>query len=143
MKIELAKEHLIECRGKAGITKQEAARRMDMSQPAYLRYESGERTPSLHIIRTMADVLQTSVEYLTGETDDPSPTSFTVRNNSEPELFNIILEYRSASRDTQIRLLEYARRITCEKNETFFHSESEVSSNYAFPSKKDRSDESQ
>ena len=115
-----------------------SVRRMDMSQPAYLRYESGERTPSLHIIRTMADVLQTSVEYLTGETDDPSPTSYTVRNNSEPELFNIILEYRSASRDTQIRLLEYARKITHEKNETFFQSESEISSSYPFPPDKNK-----
>ena len=138
MKIKLVKERLIECRGKAGITKQEAARRMDMSQPAYLRYESGERTPSLHIIRTMADVLQTSVEYLTGETDDPSPTSFTVRNNSEPDLFNIILEYKSASRDTQIRLLEYARKITHEKNETFFQSESEINNGYPFPPDKNK-----
>ena len=40
-----------------GITKQEAAKRMNMSQPAYLRYESGTRTPSIHVINSMANVL--------------------------------------------------------------------------------------
>ena len=39
--ITLNCERLIQCRKKMGITKQEAAKRMNMSQPAYLRYESG------------------------------------------------------------------------------------------------------
>ena len=69
----LDRKRLINCREKLGITKQEAARRMQMSQPAYLRYESGERTPSIHVIQVMADVLNTSVSYLTGQTDNPNP----------------------------------------------------------------------
>lgn len=108
MSEKLIKERLIGCREKLGITKQEAARRMNMSQPAYLRYESGQRTPSIHVIHTMADVLQTSAEYLTGKTDDPSPTSYTVRSDAEPELFDLIVEYRNASDEVQKRLLEYA-----------------------------------
>ena len=97
MSEKLVKERLINCREKLCVTKQEAARRMNMSQPAYLRYESGERSPSIHVIRTMADILQTSAEYLTGQTGDPSPTSYTVRSNTEPELFDLIIEYRNAS----------------------------------------------
>ena len=62
----------------------------------------------------MADILQTSVEYLTGQTDDPSPTSYTVRSNTEPELFDLIIEYRNASDEAQRRLLAYAKRITRE-----------------------------
>ena len=49
----LDRKRLIKCREKLGITKQEAAKRMQMSQPAYLRYESGERTPSIHVIQVM------------------------------------------------------------------------------------------
>ena len=62
-----------ECRKKLGITKQQAAIRMQLSQPAYLRYESGERTPSIHVIYYMAHILGTSADYLTGKTDDPAP----------------------------------------------------------------------
>ena len=38
----LDRNRLIACREKLGITKQEAAKRMQLSQPAYLRYESGD-----------------------------------------------------------------------------------------------------
>lgn len=62
--IQLIRLRLIRCREQLSITKQEAAKRMQLSQPAYLRYESGTRTPSIHTIQTMADVLDTSVEYL-------------------------------------------------------------------------------
>ena len=36
--ITLNRERLIECRKKLGITKQQAAIRMQLSQPAYIRY---------------------------------------------------------------------------------------------------------
>ena len=49
-------KRLIECREKNGITKMEAAKRMQLSQPAYLRYESGERTPSIQAINVIANV---------------------------------------------------------------------------------------
>ncbi|MGN0385319.1 MAG: helix-turn-helix domain-containing protein [Lachnospiraceae bacterium] len=41
----LYRNRLIACREKLGITKQEAAKRMHLSQLAYLRYESGEHSP--------------------------------------------------------------------------------------------------
>ena len=53
----LDKERLKECRLKLGITKQEAAKRIQISQPAYLRYEAGSRNPSIQIISKMAEVL--------------------------------------------------------------------------------------
>ena len=46
----LDKERLKECRLKLGITKQEAAKRVQISQPAYLRYEAGSRNPSIQTI---------------------------------------------------------------------------------------------
>lgn len=111
----LDRKRLIECRKKLGITKQEAARRMQMSQPAYLRYESGERTPSIHIIHVMADVLATSVAYLTGQTDNPNPDSYVVKLDTEPELFQLIEKYRDSDINTQNRLLTYLRKINNQK----------------------------
>ncbi len=100
-------ERLTECRQRLGITKQEAAKRMQMSQPAYLRYESGERTPSIHVIYYMASVLGTSAEYLTGKTDDPSPTCYWINEDTEPELFTFIENYHRADEGMKKRLSAY------------------------------------
>lgn len=104
-------ERLAECRKNLGITKQQAAKLMQMSQPAYLRYESGKRTPSIHVIYFMANILNTSVEYLTGQTDDPKPTCYWVSMNTEPEIFTLIETYRYSNEDMKKRLLAYASEI--------------------------------
>lgn len=115
----LDRKRLINCREKLGITKQEAARRMQMSQPAYLRYESGERTPSIHVIQVMADVLATSVAYLTGQTDNPNPNSYLIKSDTEPELFELIEKCRNTDIKTKNRLLAYLHEITNLKDDTW------------------------
>ena len=112
----LNRERLIYCREKLGITKQEAAKRMQMSQPAYLRYESGERNPSIHVIQVMADVLATSVAYLTGQTDNPNPDSYLIKLDTEPELFHLVEKFKNSDIDMRNRLLSYLQKYT-EKNE--------------------------
>lgn len=108
-------KRLIYCREQLGITKQEVARRMQISQPAYLRYESGERTPSIHIISVMADVLGTSIAYLTGKTDNPNPDSYLIKLDTEPDLFRIIDEYKNSDIEMRNRLLAYLQKYTDEK----------------------------
>lgn len=108
----LKRERLINCRKQLGITKQEAAKRMQLSQPAYLRYESGERKPSIHVIEFMAHILGTSVNYLIGETDNPSPDSYLVKIESEPELFDLITVYANSDSNTRNRLLSYFHKLT-------------------------------
>ena len=104
-------ERLTQCRKKLGITKQEAAKRMKMSQPAYLRYESGERTPSIHVIYFMANVLGTSAEYLTGKTDDPTPIGYWVSEEQEPELYTLVETYKTSDKEMQQRLQAYISRL--------------------------------
>lgn len=106
-KNNLSKQRLILCREKLNITKQEAAKRMQMSQPAYLRYESGDRIPSIHTIQAMANVLGTSVEYLTEKTENDLPTSYLIEENSSAELFYMVEVYTKSSREDQLRLFEY------------------------------------
>lgn len=105
-------QRLINCRKQLGITKQEAAKRMQMSQPAYLRYESGERKPSIHVIQFMAHILGTSVNYLIGKTDNPNPDSYLVKIENEPELFDLITTYVNSDANTQNRLLAYFHKLT-------------------------------
>lgn len=111
----LNRERLIYCREKLGITKQEAAKRMQMSQPAYLRYESGERNPSIHVIQVMADVLVTSTAYLTGKTDNPNPDSYLIKLDTEPELFHLVEKYKNSDIDMRNRLLSYLQKYTGKK----------------------------
>ena len=108
----LNRERLIECRKKLGITKQEAAIRMQLSQPAYLRYESGERTPSIHVIYYMAHILGTSADYLTGRTDNPAPNCHYIFEEEKPELFSLIEKLKNCDSDTHERLLAYYSKLS-------------------------------
>lgn len=102
-------DRLINSREKLGISKQEAAKRMNMSQPAYLRYESGQRIPSIQVIYHMADVLGTSAEYLLGYTDNPNRTRYVVDAETNFELFEIVKYYDNADETTRRRLIAYIK----------------------------------
>ena len=109
--ITLDRQRLAECRMKLGITKQEAAKRMEMSQPAYLRYESGERTPSIQVVYLMADVLGTSADYLLGKTDSPLPNSYVVKAGKDPELFCFVEKYLHADEEMKKRINAYMQKL--------------------------------
>ena len=110
-KMELIINRLIESREKNNISKREAAKLIGVSQPAYLRYESGERAPSIQVIKEMAKVFHTSVEYLTGEVDDSAPTVIEINKDSNELLFNL-MECCDSMNDQQAqRLLAYARKL--------------------------------
>ena len=111
----LNRERLMACRKKLGITKQQAAIRMQLSQPAYLRYESGERTPSIHVIYYMAHILGTSADYLTGKTDDPTPDCHYIYEAEKPELFSLIDKMKHCDSETQKRLMAYFQIISEQK----------------------------
>ena len=115
-KIVLDKQRLILSREKLSITKQEAAKRMQLSQPAYLRYESGDRLPSIHTIQTMATVLGTSVEYLTGESEHDLPSAYFIAEHLDPELFYLVETYKTSKREDQKRLYEYFKEFGDKKS---------------------------
>jgi transcriptional regulator with XRE-family HTH domain len=115
MNITLNIPRLIECREKMGISKMEAAKRMQLSQPAYLRYESGARTPSLQTLSVIANVLNTSVEYLTEQSDDPEPVSYTISKADEPELFEIISMCKNSNDKVLKRMMAYAEKLSSGK----------------------------
>lgn len=107
MKPVLDEKRLAERRKLLGINKLEASRRMHLTQSGYVRYESGERKPTYDIIMAMALVLGTSVDYLTNETDDPSPDLFLLSKAEDKELFALVERARSLPEDERARLLAY------------------------------------
>lgn len=103
---------LIECRKKLGITKQEAAKRVQVSQPAYLRYEAGTRNPSIQVITKMAEVFSTSTDYLVGKIDEPKIDRIVIEYNDKPLLFELADTCKSFD-DTRLdRVIVYAKSLS-------------------------------
>lgn len=107
----LNKERLKECRLKLGITKQEAAKRIQISQPAYLRYEAGSRNPSIQVISKMAEIFSTSTDYLIGKSDEASSDKLIIEKNVSPSLFNLAEACQSLDEKQLARLEAYAKAI--------------------------------
>lgn len=68
----------------------EAAKRISISQPAYLRYEAGKRTPSIQVIKEMANVFHTSVDYLLRNSKSFETDFYIVNKSEHPELFALV-----------------------------------------------------
>jgi phage repressor protein C with HTH and peptisase S24 domain len=70
----LIPERLTERRNAAGISQSELARRVGIGQSSASRLEAGGTRNPRQIVQ-IARILGTTPEYLTGETDDPAPTT--------------------------------------------------------------------
>ncbi len=55
------------------LTQRQVAERLGMSQPQYFRYEQGYRDVPTEILLALAELYQTSTDYILGRTDDPRP----------------------------------------------------------------------
>ena len=107
MDYQLNVNRLRNCREAAGLSKRETAKRVGVSQPAYLRYEDGSRTPSIQVITAIARVLNTSVDYLTGKTNELSPDFIYTDKNTSPTLFSIIESCKDFDEDKLTLLKKY------------------------------------
>ena len=111
MSVPLNAERLIECREKNGLNKLEAARKMGLSQSGYVRYESGERKPTIQVVEAMAQALKTSADYLLGRTDDPEPDHITIYKADEPILFELTKDLTQMKTDQQRRVMVYLEKM--------------------------------
>ena len=109
--MDLYIKRLKECREKLGISKQEAAKRIGISQPAYLRYESGDRKPSLQMTKEIAKILNTSVDYLIGESDDNKPILIEINKEDNNELFHIVELCSNMDESQQKRIISYIKKL--------------------------------
>ena len=103
-RITAAREHL-------GISKAEASRRLNLSKIGYCRYEYGERTPSLQTLEVIAQCFGTSVDYLTGKTDEIAPDKIVIDRNTNPEFFSLVNSLSGFSVEQLKRISIYASSI--------------------------------
>lgn len=55
------------------IAQKELAKFLNMSQTGYSKYETGEHDIPTQVLIKLADFYQTSIDYILGRTDDPTP----------------------------------------------------------------------
>ena len=110
MKPTLNIERLKKAREQKGWSKNVAAQEMGLLQSAYLRYENGDVSPSYSVMKIMAQTLCISVDYLTGRTDDSTPSEYLV-STRDSRLGYIIKTYQSGSEDCKERLYKYAKKL--------------------------------
>lgn len=64
-------ERLKSLRKKAGLTQKQIAEKLQVGQNSYSNWEKGKRTPIQPTIEKLAEILNTSTDYLLGKTDIP------------------------------------------------------------------------
>lgn len=79
-------KRLKEARHMKGITTISLAKLLSVGNNTVSRWESGTREPDLETIGKIADILNTSVAYLMGETDDLTPPQASRVGTPGPEL---------------------------------------------------------
>ena len=90
MKGKLVPERLKAAREAKGLSLPEAAKAIGIDKAALWRYEHGEMGASDTAIRILAMYLGTSVDYLTGVTDNPAPVVLPVDVQSYQNIGKLI-----------------------------------------------------
>lgn len=111
MSAQLIPERLKSARENKGITMAEASRRLNLSKIGYCRYEYGDRIPSPQTVEVIAQCFHTSVDYLTGKSDNPSPTQIIIDKEKNPELFTLVNLCQSNNLEFISRLLAYCEKM--------------------------------
>ena len=108
---KLVPERLKSAREMLNLSKAEAARKIGLTAASYVRYESGDRSPSPQVLQSIAEKLETSVSFLSGETDDISPDVISISKAEAPLLFELINAAQGADDTALKRLLSYYHQL--------------------------------
>lgn len=68
---KIFRERLRILRNKKGVTQQQVADGLGITETGYRNYEQGRRTPHFDILPAIADFFNVSADYLLGRTDNP------------------------------------------------------------------------
>lgn len=112
MKNQILSDRLKIARENIGITKAEAARRLNLSKIGYCRYEYGERTPSMQTLEVIARCFNTSVDYLLGESDNAESDQIVICKSENPVLFELVKLCQEQNQEQLNRLLAYSKKAT-------------------------------
>lgn len=71
-----------ELREKKGISQQALADVLDVTQQSIYKYENGLSEPSISTLKDIANYFETTIDYITEFTNNPSPKLFLIEANN-------------------------------------------------------------
>ncbi|MBR6384135.1 MAG: helix-turn-helix transcriptional regulator [Lachnospiraceae bacterium] len=101
-------KRLIKIRENMGISKAEAARKLNMSAMGYGRYENGDRTPSYQTVCFISQTFNTTPDFLYGITDNNNPTQIIISFSDDPDLYELVCLCKE-NRNFANRILKYIK----------------------------------
>ena len=93
-------------RENAHMSQRTAADRMHYDKQTIYRYEYDNPSPAWPIVKMLALIYGTSVDYLTGKSDDPSPDEMLVPVNEQKKYDALFQQLSEEDRDLVISLME-------------------------------------
>jgi transcriptional regulator with XRE-family HTH domain len=110
-------ERIKKLRKEKKLTQQELGEKVNVTKVSISGYENGNRTPDTETLQKLADVLETSTDYLLGRTDEPS----LVKDEKAP--YNTGTENNSYEEQPEIHLTPDELKILREikKHPVLFH----------------------
>lgn len=109
--MKLLKERLVERRKKIRLTKKAVATKAGVSPQAYAYLEAGERDASYPVALLVSLALQTSLSYLAGGTDDPSPDLLLFKAKEADDIVSLIEDYRRLPPDSKKLVRDMIRKL--------------------------------
>ena len=96
----------------ANVSPNALASELYVSHSTVSGYRNGKRTPDLEKLSSIAQILNTSVDYLVGNTDFPYPAEYPDTNKLSFEERQLISAYRSLPREKKTAIIDlvYAMR---------------------------------
>ncbi|TCZ70975.1 XRE family transcriptional regulator [Paenibacillus albiflavus] len=94
-------------RTKAKFTQLDIAKKLDMGSSNFGHIENDRVTPSSTVLQKIADLLNTTTDYLLGRTDDPEVTPSMEPKLDDPELNLFFKDFANAPRERQEEMLRF------------------------------------
>lgn len=82
-------ERLKELREKNGLLQKEVAEKLGVGRTTYCQYETGNREPDLATLIKLADLFDTSIDYIAGRTDDPNMASDVIVSTADGKITSL------------------------------------------------------
>ena len=113
---ELLKKRIVEARQKKGINQAQLAAQAGVTPAAISQIENGLRVPSIPVFQKIANVLEVSMDYLTGKTDQVEIED--LLQQEEPRaFFRKFQALDSEDRNTILKHIEFLDATAKEKKE--------------------------
>jgi transcriptional regulator with XRE-family HTH domain len=100
-------ERIKQLRTKAKLTQLDMSKKLNMGSSNFGHIENDRVTPSSTVLQKIADILNTTTDYLLGRTDDPELKVGTEQGLDDPELNLFFKDFANAPRERQEEMLRF------------------------------------